>query len=270
MKTLRLGTSLVVVAWCFASAHAQDAPLPAEPNVPPAVKKLMQDRKYAEAAKAIDDAAKDKNASRDWLAYLKGRALHLAGQYDDAIVAYEGLEKEFPKSAWLRRARFGRAVSLARKGDFEAAEQIYRQEAASLLSLDRKQEITDIYLEFADSYFKPADERQNPDFAKALDFYNKALEVGPQPNKRAEVELLVARCYKSLGNLQEAANRFTQFIAAGTTRGVAGNARRRELDVEVRYLLGECQLGLSQHEQARRTWQDLLAAYPDDDSPRIA
>ena len=273
IAALTLGLSF----WLLASAHAQLKParpakddrkndagpksLPAEPNVPAAVKKLMQDRKYAEAAKAIEQAARQKDASRDWLAYLKGRALHLAGQYDDAVAAYEALEKEFPKSPWLRRARFGRAVSLARKGDFEAAEQIYRQEAASLLSLDRKQEIADIYLEFAEAYFKPADERQPPDFAKALEFYNKALEVGPNPEKRAEVELLVARCFQSLGNLQEAANRYTQFSKDHATHA---------LDVEARYLLGECQLGLGQPEDARRTWQDLLAAYPDDKSPRIA
>ncbi|HEV3003964.1 MAG TPA: tetratricopeptide repeat protein [Pirellulales bacterium] len=216
--------------------------LPAEPSVPANVKTLMQDRKYAEAAKAIDQAAKEKDAARDWLAYLKGRALHLAGQYDDAVAAYEALEKEFPKSPWLRRARFGRAVSLARKGDFEAAEQIYRREAASLLSLDRKQEIADIYLEFAEAYFKPADERQNPDFAKALEFYNKALEVGPKPERRAEVELLVARCYQSLGNLQEATNRFAQF-----SKDHAAHA----LDVEARYLLGECYLGMGRREDAR-------------------
>src|SRR4029077_19662828 len=92
-------------------------------------------------------------------------------------------------------------------------------------------------------------------------FYNKALEVGPQPEKRAEVELLAARCYQSLGNLQEAANRFAQFSKDHATHA---------LDVEARYLLGECQLGLGQREEARRTWQDLLAAYSDDKSPRIA
>ncbi|HUY34628.1 MAG TPA: tetratricopeptide repeat protein [Pirellulales bacterium] len=261
MKTFSFVASLVIAAWSVASStHAQDKP--AEPNVPPEVKKLMQGRKYAEAAKAIDKVAQRKEVPLDGLAYLKGRALHLAGQYDDAIAAYEALENEFPKSAWLRRARFGRAVSLARKGDFEAAERIYRQEAAALLSLDRKQEIADIYLEFADAYFKPADERQPPDFAKALEFYTKALAVGPRPEKRAEIELLVARCYQSQGNLQEAANRFAQFLSVGWAPPAN--------DVEARYLLGECQLGLGQHEQARRTWQDLLAAYPNDKSPRIA
>ncbi|HUY89785.1 MAG TPA: tetratricopeptide repeat protein [Pirellulales bacterium] len=255
----------------------------ANQKTPPAVKRLMQDRKYAEAAEAIDKLLADgesrrgalprtkrqdaaSTGDRDWLAYLKGRALHLAGRYDDAVAAYEQLEKEFPESHWLRRAKFGRAVSLARKGDFQAAETIYREQAAWLLSLDRKQEIADIYLEFADAYFKPADEQTPPDYEKALQFYTQALEVGPKPEKRAEVELLAARCYQALGNLQEAANRYARFGKDQFSK----DHPKGELDIEARFRLGECQLGQGQHEEARRTWQDLLAAYPDDKSERIA
>lgn len=235
-------------------------------KTPAAIQGLMQDRKYAEAAAAIDKAlavapADKKTDNRDWLMYLKARALHLAGRYDDAITAYERLEQEFPEGSWVRRARFGRAVSLARKGDFQSAEKIYREQAAWLLSLDRKQEIADIYLEFADAYFKPADEQQPPDYNKALQFYTQALEVGPKPEKRAEVKLLAARCFQALGNLQEAAARYAKF---------SKDHPESELDVEARYRLGECQLGQGQHAEARRTWQDLLAAYANDKSERIA
>ncbi|HXT60081.1 MAG TPA: tetratricopeptide repeat protein, partial [Pirellulales bacterium] len=215
-----LGTfSLLALSAVWAAETAKKAADKPEPpdralfepeaeQTPPAVKHLMQDRKYAEAADAIgkllatkaakpaDDEPHEKpregasTIDRDWLSYLRARALHLAGRYEDAVAAYEQLEKEFPESRWLRRAKFGRAVSLARKGDFQAAEVIYREQAAWLLSLDRKQEIADIYLEFADAYFKPADEQQQPDYQKALQFYTQALEVGPKPEKRAEVELL--------------------------------------------------------------------------------
>src|SRR6185312_10362708 len=91
--------------------------------------------------------------------------------------------------------------------------------------------------------------------------YTQALEVGPKPEKRAEVELLAARCYQALDNLQEAANRYAKF---------SKDHPKSELDIEARYRLGECQLSQGQHEEARRTWQDLLAAYPDDKSERIA
>ena len=170
----------------FVLAVFSQAVLAAEPQVPEKVKTLLQDRKYAEAVKAIDEAAGQKEVSQDYLRYLKARALHLDQKYDDAIAVYASLEKDFPKSDWVRRARFGRAISLTRKGDFKAAEVIYRDEADYLLSADRKQEIAGIYLEFADSYFKPKDEHQAPDYQKALEFYQKALEVGPKPDKRAE------------------------------------------------------------------------------------
>ena len=134
--------------------------------------------------------SKAKDAPRDYLLYLKGRALHLDGKYDEAIAVFDQLGKELPNSPWARRARFAKAVSLARKGDFRSAELIYRAEAEYLLSTDRKQQIADIYLEFADTYFKPPKEEQKPDYAKALEFYKKALETGAKPEKQIEIELL--------------------------------------------------------------------------------
>ena len=72
-----------------------DTPLVAEP-----IRQLMQDRKYAEAVKAIDEAAKAKDAPVDYLAYLKGRALYLAGKYDEAVGQFEawtGAEAPVPE-----------------------------------------------------------------------------------------------------------------------------------------------------------------------------
>ncbi|MHB1035874.1 MAG: tetratricopeptide repeat protein [Pirellulales bacterium] len=246
---------VVLVAWTTAAVWA------AEPDLPTKVREAMQDRNFPVALQAIDEAAKVKDAPADYLAYLKGRALHLAKQYDEAVAAYEVVEKQSPKSEWARRARFGKAVSLMRKGDFRSAEVIYRDEAVYLLSLDRKQEIAGIYLEFADSYFKPADPDQKPDYTKALNFYSKALEVGPKPEKRAEVELLVAQCHQQLKNLPQAATLYAKF---------SKDHASSPLDVEARFRLGECQLGQGQLKEARRTWEDLLAAYAANPSERIA
>ncbi len=234
-------------------AARPESSLVAVPAVPPAVSELMQDRKYAEAIKAIDEAANDKGAPREYLAYLKGRALHLSGRFDDAVVQFTAVDKQFPKGDWARRARFGKAVSLARKGEFRAAELIYRAEVDYLLSAARKQEIADLYLEFADAYFKPKDEVQHkPDYQKALDFYLKALEVGPENDRRAEVELQAARCYQLLNQLPEAAKRYARFIK---------DRPDSQLIIEARFRLGEVQLAENQAEEARRTWQDLLAAH---------
>ena len=129
----------------------------AVPEVPRDVRELMQDRKYDEAVAAIDALLKQKkdDLPRDYLGYLKGRALHLADKYEQAIVAYDTMAKSFPESPWVRRARLAKGVSFARKGDFRAAELAYRAEAEFLLSLDRKQEIAEIYLEFADAFSNP-------------------------------------------------------------------------------------------------------------------
>jgi TolA-binding protein len=235
-----------------AKPQSADVPLVGEK-----VRGLMQDRNYAEALEAIEAASKAADAPKDYLAYLKGRALSLQGQYDPAVETFTALEKQFPKSPWARRARFAQAVALARKGDFRSAELIYRNEAEYLLSADRKQEIADIYLEFADTYFKPPKEDQKPDYQKALEFYQKALEVGPKPEKRVEVELLVAQCHQHLGKHAEAASLYEKFIKAHP---------ESPLDVEARFRLGQCRLAEGNAKEARRTWQDLLAKYPDSQS----
>jgi TolA-binding protein len=230
-------------------------------QAPEAVRAAMQDRDYAVAVKAIDAAMAAPGAAKDYLAYLKGRALHLGEHYDEAIARFDTIEKEYPKSPWIRRAHFGMAISLAKKGDFRAAELIYRREAEHLLSADRKQEIADLYLEFAQAYFKPAKEEQKPDYQKALGFFQNALAVGPKPEKKRAVELLVAECYQNLGNFAEAAKLYAKFIK--------DYPDATEL-VEAKYRLGDSQLKQNQLAEARRTWQDLLAAHADHKSPRIA
>ncbi|MEX0586800.1 MAG: tetratricopeptide repeat protein, partial [Pirellulales bacterium] len=231
------------------------------PDAPEKVRQAMQDRNYVAAVKAIDEAATAADAPKDYLAYLKGRALHLAERYDEAIKRFDTFEKEFPNSPWVRRARFGMAISLARKGDFAGAELIYRREAQYLLSSDRKQEIADLYLEFAQTYFKPPKEEQKPDYQKALGFFQNALAVGPKPDKRREVELLIAECFQNLGKPAEAAALYAKFVK---------DYPDAPEQVEAKFRLGDSQLKLGQAAEARRTWQDLLAAHSGDKSPRIA
>ena len=172
-----------LISACLFGVSASSLPA-ATPIVSEQVLQLMQDRKYPEAVQAIESLAGDNKADQDYLAYLKGRALHFQKKYDEAVAAFDQLNKQSPNSPWARQARFAKGLALARKGDFRAAELVYRAEAQYLFSEDRKQEIANLYLEYADTYFKPPKEDQKPDYEKALDFYGRALSVGPKLESR--------------------------------------------------------------------------------------
>ncbi len=85
--------------------------------------------------------------------------------------------------------------------------------------------------------------------------------MGPKPESRAEVELLVARCHQELKQLGDAAKLYAKFIEDHTAS---------PLDIEARYRLGQCRLAEGNLKQARRVWQDLLAKHVDSQSERIA
>ena len=126
---LTVGLFLGLLAPSFQPLTAADSPPVYDPSdVPlaaPAVRQAMQDRNFAEARKAIDEAAKAKDAPSDYLAYLRAWSLDLEKQHDQAIAALEKFEKDFPQSTWLRRARFAKAQAMVAKSDFRGAQAIY-------------------------------------------------------------------------------------------------------------------------------------------------
>jgi uncharacterized protein YfaS (alpha-2-macroglobulin family)/TolA-binding protein len=257
-----------------APAAAQKLPWDDETRLPGDIAQLLQDRKYDEAIAALDQlavAAQAKNteaskAVRDRALYAKGRAQHLAGKYDEAVATLEALEKESPKSEWGRRARFARGVALAKKGEFASAELIYRAEAEWLLSTERKQSLAGIYLEFARRYATPKDDRSppdqpEPDYAKAIEFFQKAVEMGPKPELLPELALQIADCRRLSGDPGQAASLYEKFLKDYPDHGRIPEARFR---------LGESQLATGDRVRARQTWQDLLAAWPDDRRPSVA
>lgn len=255
------GSLVGLMVLFFAEFASAETPVADVPLVDGSVRQAFQDRNYPAAVEAIDKAMESKGAPQDYLSYLKGRALGLQEKYDDAVAALEQLGKQFPNSAWARRARFAIGLAFARKGDFRAAEVIYRAEAEQLLSADRKQELAEVLLQFAEACFKPAQEEQQPDYARAGLFYQEALQIGPTPQKRIEVELRVAECLQKLAQYDKAAGLLRQFIE---------DHREAPETVEARYRLGECLLEQNQPAEARRAWQDLLAAAGGSPSERIA
>jgi len=245
-----LVAAVIVLPAAAADQENDDANAPA---VDDTIRQLVQDRDYGAAIESIDKALKQQeNAPREELMYLKGRALHHLKQYEAAVVAFDQIARQFPKSPWARRARFASGVSLARKGDFRAAELIYREQAKSLLSDQRKQEMAGIYIEFADDYFDPPEKDREPDYARAFEFYVKALEVGSGGDKQVEVALRAARCQQLLDKTLEAVGRYEELIRQHPDASQT---------IEARFCLGECLMALKKTKEARRTWQDLLTIH---------
>ncbi len=230
------------------------------------IRAAMQDRDYSLAIRLLDEAIGKKTESSDYLSYLKGRANYLAGNHDQAIAEFDQIAKDYPQSPWLRKVEFAKALAFARKGQFEQAEVIYRAQAEYLLSDARREELADVYLEFADKQFQPEEKDKQPDFAKALEFYRKSLEIVPEGEKRIRTEFRVARCLQELQNWPEAIKQYTEF-----TEKRAENP----LHVEALFRLGEASLAAGQRVEARKAWQDLLAKYGTAEegkelSPRVA
>ena len=81
------------------TAKAAASPLKSDaPKIPVEIRDLLENRQYPQAIAAIDAAMKVKDAPRDYLEYLKARALHLQQKYDDAVAAYELWKKNSRKA----------------------------------------------------------------------------------------------------------------------------------------------------------------------------
>ncbi len=257
-----------------------------QPAVSIEIRSLLQDHAYAAAIREIDAAlaasagSATAAGSADELLYLKGRAQHYAKDYADAIETFDRLLADSPNSPLRRQASFAKAASLARQGDFQAAELIYRAEAEYLLSTDRKHELASIYLDFAASYFEPpqtagSPDAKQPDYEQARKFFEKALEIGPESRLAAEIHWKVGQCMQQQEDYPAAAQQYQEILdkyearrAQGRIKGsdfadsLAADLQLAPLMVDVRYRLGWCQLQMGEFSQARRTWQDLLADEP--------
>ncbi len=228
----------------------------------------MQSRTYAVAIKLIEDAiAKPDVASPDYLRYLQAVARTHAKQYDEAIATFEQLEKDFPKSDWLSRSRFGRANVYVLRRQYIEASGIYQAEAERLLSRGRKDELAKIYLEFADRYYEgiPAtdpSQAKQPDYAQALTYYTEAAKLGPTPELRQTIEFRIARCNEEVPELATAITAYDKFLQdyAGDNpnSGITAPASRV---AESWYRLGGTHLKLKRFATVRKTWQDFIQTW---------
>jgi uncharacterized protein YfaS (alpha-2-macroglobulin family)/tetratricopeptide (TPR) repeat protein len=237
------------------------------PRIPATIHDSLQSRDFAEAVKRIDAELKTGKATApDYLLYLKGRAQTELANYDDATATFNTLEKEHAKSVWATRARFGRADILSRQRDYRAAAELRRVEAERLLSAGRRDELTNVILEFADRYFegvpaKDPSQKKHPDYAQALSWYQEALKLQPGLALRQKIEYRIARSHQELAQHNEALTAFNNWLQRYASEKAAKADRvPAAMEAEARYQYGRTQLAAGQPAEARKTWQDFLTS----------
>jgi len=231
------------------------------PPVANDIARRMQDREYAAAVEAIDQALARPDEPRDYLLYLKGRALLLDRQFDAAVAVFEQLGQQMPDSPWNRHARFAAGLAAVGREDFQRAAIIYREEAESLLDAQRKHELAETLLSFGEAFFQPPKSTDSPDYSAALRYFEEALKVGLLPDVRATTQFRAARCRQELKEHARAATGFAEF---------ASEHPDHPLVIEAACRAGQCLLDAGKPVEARRGWYDLLDAHPDSPSEWIA
>lgn len=236
------------------------------PQLPSDLHDALQNRDHKLAVAIIDRELKKPKAPADYLLYLKGRSLTELKAYASATKVFLSLERRFPKSRWVARARFGRADIHVRERDYRKAGAIYKAEAERLLSDKRQDQLTGIYLEFADRYFEgvkpnePGAERK-PDYKQAYTYYIQALKLRSGKPKRRKIEFRIARCLQEMNQHGPAIAAYQAFLEKYASKETKDENRVEvKLEAAARFELGRTQLAAGQYVAARKTWQDFLTS----------
>ena len=154
-------------------------------------REALTDRRYDDAARLLEQAAAPGQEKADEAQLLLGHALLGAKKYDAAIVAYDKLLAAFPDSVWRKKAIFKKADAYSAQKQWDKAAALYEPELDYIVSDDRKEQVAEIYLKYANQYFEPpkktSGETPAPNYAKAKTLFQKSLEIGlhQQENRRS-------------------------------------------------------------------------------------
>ncbi|MEZ5963421.1 MAG: MG2 domain-containing protein [Planctomycetota bacterium] len=204
-------------------------------------------RRYGDAVVALQQAlAEATPQDRERVLLLLGSAQHLAGDGAGATTTYRRLVEEAPTGYLRAKARFRLADTLAASGAQRDASVIYREEVERLISEQRKEEVAETYLGLAEKALQAT----KPDFARAVTFFDLALDLGLSPDKARATRLRAADARLSEGNAQDAIARLQPLV--------------RELDLahgklKAMLLLGQAKRAANDRAGARATFADLIA-----------
>lgn len=283
-----ISSALLICAIASSAAVASRPPLPVIGVVtgycvmlggdaaPPTVAEIdaaMLDRAYPAAIEKIDAVlAGGAKELREELLYRRGLALLYQSKFEEARGQFEAVATEFPKGLWAAKAKFRQADCHTALKQFDAAERIYAAAVTELVGDARRSRIGQLYLDFASEYFEPKDSFTRPDFAKARQFYQRAIEFDPGEAVREVAMSRRVACSVKLGEWQPAAVQAREYLtlfdpeyretlksrSVAAALPAAANEPGKSR-VRVRALLSEALFGANDWPTARRELQDLIA-----------
>lgn len=253
----------------------------------PDVRDALRINDYATAVEFADTIIEGGDEGIDEALYLKGLALHHAGEHGSAIRTLDQLITGHANSTWFRKARFLKTDSLVELRRFEEAETILADEAQRLLSADRKKELAGLFIRFADDLATepdPSDVGAPPaDYHKAYKFYQQALAMEIDRTLRDDVLFKLALAAQQAGNHGQAIQHLHEYLRDFDPHwaGPVGSLARlrgllRETPVArgthvfgARYHLGKSQLAMNQWHAARQNFEDLHGLLLDADDEAL-
>ncbi len=267
--------ALLLVPLSFASATppaaAGSAPrasvlLDELPAVPRVYREAVLRGEWDEAIRRAQALAEEHPEQADTWLFLRALALAGAGRDAEAVRALDELEANHPESAWVHKSRFRRAELLRRMGQLDEAERIWEAEAERLRSAERKGELADVYLRFADELStEPSEPRPGHalDFERAHLLYAKVLELGAPHAKEERAMFRMGYCRVQQEKWAEAIGDDRAYLERFDPTRPDSRAVREgagEHVFEVRLRLGRSLLASGDRLGARRVLEDLDAA----------
>lgn len=253
---MRRLTSFLVSLVVFSTVHSVFAQ---KPQLTPLAlgREALIERKYDDAVRELTAAVGQGGAKAEEAQLLLGHAYYYSKKYQEAMAAYDKLLRDFPRSVWRKKALFKKADCHIALKQYDKAAEIYEPEMAYIVSDERKEQVADTYLKYANQYFEPPKDPKKeapaPNFAKAKSLYQKALEIGLTPKRTEEVMFRVAMCDFKTNNFGGAVQILVQLVREYPKGANVEQAK---------YHIGLSYLRSGNDREARKTFKDFLTDYP--------